>query len=96
VEKIRNQKPEVRSLNQNQESGVEPESHPLKQWTTSNGWTMSMQMPIFKGVLRADPLSNFVGQRASGQMMMSRPLILVPPVHRMIGVDANAYFQRGF
>ncbi len=32
-----------------------------------------MQMPIFKGVLNAYPLSNPVGQRDNGQMMNITP-----------------------
>jgi hypothetical protein len=55
-----------------------------------------METPIFKVFFNAQPLSKLVGQRDNGQMMMSRPHIVVPTVHRIEHVDANGYFPGGF
>jgi hypothetical protein len=55
-----------------------------------------MEMPIFKVFFNAQPLSKLVGQRDNGPMTVSRPLIVVPTVHRIEPVDAKACFQSGF
>ena len=68
MEKIRIQKAEARSQGIRRRSGITP---PSNYGQRDNGWTMSMQMPIFKGFLNAYPLSNLVGQRDSGQIRIS-------------------------
>jgi hypothetical protein len=53
VEKIGNQKPEVRNQGVRRRVGITPPPYYVQR---SNGWAWSMQMPIFKGVLNIHPL----------------------------------------
>ncbi len=89
---VENQESEVRNRRLEGQNARTPPYYGQRD----NGWERSMEMPIFRVFFNAQPLSKLVGQRDNGQMTMSRPHIVVPPVHRIEQVDANACFQRGF
>ncbi len=71
--------------------------HPLDVTPPFIYWPTGQRMPelnenaFFQGNFERLSVGQSLGQRANGPRDDNRPPRLVPPVHRMNGVDANAY-----
>jgi hypothetical protein len=76
-------------------SGYRPDHPPSHIGQRANGWTMSMQTPIFKGVMNDHPLAKRLANGPTDEYLLLLPCL---PLFRQLA-DQNAKnmrFSRGF